>query len=150
MSGMGGLALQSELSRRGILLPVIVITGHGDLAASRAAFKGGAVDFIEKPVDQAVLLPAVRTAFARDEIRHAREVQQGEFERRLARLSDRERQILDRVVAGQHNREIAAELSISARTVEVYKAKVMDKLGAERLPELIRLVIEHEAGAPPR
>lgn len=143
MSGMSGLALQSELQRRGIRLPVIIITAHGDTASTRAAFKGGAVDFIEKPIDDRLLLAAINTAIDRDrELRRAHE-QRSEIAAQLERLTPREREVLDLVVEGSHNREIAATLDISPRTVEVYKARMMEKLQVRRSSELIRLILSY-------
>jgi RNA polymerase sigma factor (sigma-70 family) len=141
MRGMQGAALQEELLRRNVRLPVIIITAHGDIAAARATFKAGAVDFIEKPIDDEQLVAAIRTALDRDaEARHEA-ARVAEIAARIERLTERERQVLDRVVAGLHNREIAAELGLSARTVEVYKARMMEKLQVRRIPELVRLVL---------
>jgi RNA polymerase sigma factor (sigma-70 family) len=142
MPGMSGVELQAELTARDAKLPVIVITAHGDVATTRAALKGGAIDFIEKPVDDEALVAAITAALDRD----AREREQAQaaasVAERLARLTDREREVLARVADGKHNREIAAELGISPRTVEVYKARMMEKLQVRRLPELVRLVLE--------
>ena len=140
MPGRNGLALQREMVDRGIALPVIMITAHGDISAVRASFKSGAVDFLEKPLDNAQLIAAVRAALERDAAHRADAERAAHVGRQLDRLTPREREVLTRVVAGRHNREIAVELRISARTVEVHKAKIMDKLGVERLPDLIRLV----------
>lgn len=141
MPGMSGLGLQRELADRGIELPLIFITAHGDVTATRQALKGGAVDFIEKPIDDAELLAAIEAACARDAARRNARTQVAQFKALLARLTPREREILDRVVAGEHNREIALALGISARTVEVHKARVMDKLQIERMPELVRAML---------
>ena len=140
MPGRSGLELQREMVDRGIALPVIMITAHGDISAVRASFKSGAIDFLEKPLDNAQLIAAVRAALERDAAHRADAEHAAHVVRQLDRLTPREREVLERVVAGRHNREIAAELGISARTVEVHKAKIMDKLGVERLPDLIRLV----------
>ena len=141
MPGMNGLALQKRLTEMGIRLPVILVTAHGDIAATRDAFKAGAVDFIEKPIDDQALLAAVRTALERDAERRRIESERKEVMARLERLTDREREVLDLVVGGQHNREIAAVLGISPRTVEVYKARLMEKLQVRRSSELIRLML---------
>lgn len=141
MSGMSGLALQAELERRGITLPVIIITAHGDTASTRAAFKGGAIDFIEKPIDNVLLLAAIETAVDRDRKQRRAYDQRAEIAAQLDRLTPREREVLDLVVDGQHNREIAAKLDISPRTVEVYKARMMEKLQVRRSSELIRLIL---------
>jgi RNA polymerase sigma factor (sigma-70 family) len=142
MPGMDGLTLQAELARRGVRLPLIVVTAHGDVAAARTALKAGAVDFIEKPIDNELLLAAVSAALERDLRTRDRAALEAAVAERLARLTGREREVLDLVVEGRHNREIAAALGISPRTVEVYKARVMEKLQVRRVPELVRLVLQ--------
>jgi RNA polymerase sigma factor (sigma-70 family) len=142
MPGMSGLELQADLARRGATLPVIIITAHGDVATTRSALKGGAVDFIEKPIDDEALVAAIATALDRDARDRAAAQASASVAERLARLTRREREVLARVADGKHNREIAAELGISPRTVEVYKARLMEKLQVRRLPELVRLMLE--------
>ncbi|MCC6611580.1 MAG: response regulator transcription factor [Burkholderiales bacterium] len=141
MTGMSGLELQAELARRGMAIPVIIVSAHGDVPTTRMALKGGAVDFIEKPIDDGTLVAAIAAALDRD----ARERRQAAARtlaiEGLARLTAREREVLDLVADGKHNREIAALLGISPRTVEVYKARLMDKLQARRVTELLRLVL---------
>lgn len=141
MPGTSGLELQSELITRGIALPFIIITAHGDVAAARTSLKAGAVDFLEKPLDSAQLLAAVQGALQRETERLRAADAAAQTKRLLARLTDREREVLHLVVAGHHNREIAAQLGISARTVEAHKARLMAKLGVERLPDLLRLTL---------
>lgn len=141
MPGMGGLELLERLREAGCPLPAIVITAHGDVANTRSSFRAGAVDFFEKPVDNAALLAAVRQAMDRDAARRREEEERARVQERLARLTPREREVLDLVAAGRHNREIAAALGISPRTVEVYKARMMEKLQVRRLPDLVRLVL---------
>jgi RNA polymerase sigma factor (sigma-70 family) len=141
MPGMSGLELQAELQSRKIELPVIIITAHGETSAARTSFKSGAVDFLEKPIDRDQLLTAVREGVRRESERVRRAGQTAEISRQLARLTPREREILDLVVAGRHNREIAHELDISVRTVEVHKARVMAKMGVERVADLLRVVL---------
>ena len=141
MPGMSGLELQAELQARNIQLPVIIITAHGETSAARTSFKSGAVDFLEKPIDRDQLLNAVRDGVKLESERVRRAGQTAEISRQLARLTPREREILDRVVAGKHNREIARELEISVRTVEVHKARVMAKMGVERVADLLRVVL---------
>ncbi len=141
MPGLSGLALQRELISRRIGLPVIVMTGHGDVKLSVEAMKAGAVDFIEKPFQDEVMLTAIRAAFdryARD-TRHHDEA--NAVEARLHTLTMREREVLDGLLAGHPNKTIAHELNISARTVEVHRANVMTKMGAANLPELVRMVL---------
>jgi two-component system, LuxR family, response regulator FixJ len=138
LPGMSGLELQAELRRRRLTPPVIVITAHGDVASARAALLAGAVDFLEKPIDNDELLAAVRAAAAgSDRLQQAR-VADARARTLLATLSAREREVFDRIVGGMHNREIAMDLGISPRTVEVYRAHVMAKLQARRLADLLR------------
>ncbi len=145
MGGMDGLALQKALAARGSRLPVVFLTGHGDIAHARAALKGGAVDFLEKPYAEGALLEAVNEAVARDARQHAVQSYSEEISARMARLSERERQVMEYTVAGKPNREIAALLEISPRTVEVFKARMMEKMQARSLPELVRMVLEAQA-----
>ena len=142
MGGMDGLALQQALAGRGSRLPVVFLTGHGDIAHARAALKAGAVDFLEKPYTEDALLEAVHEAVARDARQHAEHAYSAEIAARMARLSERERQVMDLAVAGRPNREIAALLEISPRTVEVFKARMMEKMQARSLPELVRMCLE--------
>jgi FixJ family two-component response regulator len=144
MPGMSGLELQAELARRGSTLPVIIITAHGDVATTRSALKGGAVDFIEKPIDDEALVAAIAAALDRDARERGRARAAAGTAERLARLTAREREVLALVAEGRHNREIAVALGISPRTVEVYKARMMEKLQVRRVPDLIRLVLENQ------
>lgn len=141
MPGMDGLELQRRLRENRIGLPVIVITGHGDVALAVEAMKAGAADFIEKPFDDEVLVGAIRSALAR----HSRDAQDdariNEIRRRLELLSEREREVLDGLAAGKPNKIIAYDLGISPRTVEVYRANVMTKMQADSLSELVRMVL---------
>lgn len=141
MSGMTGLELQAQLTSQGIELPIVIITGHGDAASARSALKSGAVDFLEKPLDEEQLVAAVGSALERDAKRRAEKVGGTEASSRLARLTPRERQVMDLAAAGRHNREIGEALGISPRTVEVYKARLMEKLQARNLSELIRFAL---------
>jgi RNA polymerase sigma factor (sigma-70 family) len=140
MPGMSGLALQAELAQRAVRLPVVIITAHGSVASARDAFRLDAVDFLEKPFDDDALVAAIEGAFAREDARLARREQTGRREALLARLSDREREILQLLANGVHNRKIGEQLGISPRTVEVHKAHIMSKLETRNLAELIRLV----------
>ncbi len=142
MTGMNGLELQAELLRRGVALPVIIATAHGDIQTARTAFKSGAVDFIEKPIDDDALTAAISAALDRDSRGRRASASRTLVADRLARLTPREREVLDLVVEGKHNREIATALTISARTVEVYKARLMEKLQVRRIAELVRLISE--------
>ena len=146
MSGISGLDVQAALAARGLDYPIVVVTAHGDVATTRAALKAGAFDFIEKPFDDDVLLRVIRAASEAGERQRVRSEREARFTQSLARLTPREREVLDHVLAGRHNREIAALLAISPRTVEVYKARIMDKLDVDRLPDLIRLALEMGLG----
>ena len=145
MPGMDGLTLQKHLNQLGSDLPVIVMTGHGDVASAREAFRALAVDFLEKPLDHRKLMAAIADAFARQQSQLAADLNRSAVERLLAGLTPREREVMARVVAGQHNRDIAAELGISPRTVEVHKARMMDKLGVGNVADLVRLNLELRA-----
>jgi FixJ family two-component response regulator len=144
MSGMSGLELQADLARRGTALPVIIVTAHGDVATTRSALRGGAVDFIEKPIDDTVLVAAVTAALDRDARERVQARTAAGVAERLARLTGREREVLTLVAEGRHNREIAVALGISPRTVEVYKARMMEKLQVRRVPDLVRLVLDSQ------
>jgi len=134
LPGRSGLELQSELRTRGIALPVIIITAHGDVPAARAAFHAQAVDFLEKPFDQRQLCAAIDAAFGLEEKRLGRRADA----EMLDRLTPREREVLDAVAQGLHAKEIGARLGISPRTVEVHKTRIMEKLGARNAAELVR------------
>ena len=139
MPGMDGLTLQKRLLELGCDLPVVIMTGHGDVDSAREAFRAMAVDFLEKPLDGARLLAAIAEAFERQRQAADAAASRSQIQRRLDGLTPREREVMARVVAGRHNREIAAELAISPRTVEVHKARMMDKLGVASVAELVRL-----------
>ncbi|MDA8110355.1 MAG: response regulator [Betaproteobacteria bacterium] len=141
MPGMDGLQLQAALAERSIALPIIFITGHGDVAHTRSALKAGAVDFIEKPIDDELLVATVQRALERAADERLRRAQAASVAERMQRLTGRERQVLGMVTEGKHNREIAAALGISPRTVEVYKSRMMEKLQVRRLPDLLKLVL---------
>lgn len=141
MPGMSGLDLQRELTARRISLPVIVMTGHGDVALAVEAMKAGAVDFIEKPFSDETILHAIRNAFARHSHDAAQQTEVSAVTTRLQSLTVREREVLDGLIAGLPNKTIAYDLNISARTVEVHRANLMTKMAAGSLPELVRLVL---------
>ena len=141
MPGMTGMELLNHLRERGIGLPVIVITGHGDVPLAVEAMKLGAADFIEKPFDDEVLLASVRAALDKRLEDRERDAKRIEIKEKFAALSPRERQVLDGLIAGNPNKTIAFDLGISPRTVEVYRANLMTKMDANSLSELVRLAI---------
>jgi len=145
MPGIDGIELIRRLKSRGVLLPVIVMTGHADVPMAVEAMKEGAVDFLEKPFGDEVFLAAVRSALARQVKSSHHGTQVAEVQGRFDALSERERQVLDGLVAGKANKVIAYDLGISPRTVEIYRANVMAKMQAKSLSELVRLALLIEA-----
>jgi two-component system, LuxR family, response regulator FixJ len=141
MPGMNGIELVRKLKADGAGCPVILITGHGDVALAVEAMKAGAADFIEKPFDDAELLGAIRAALDASPATTSEGSARKEAEARLADLSPRERDVLQGLVAGKINKVIAYDLSISPRTVEVYRANLMAKTGARSMSELMRLAL---------
>jgi two-component system, LuxR family, response regulator FixJ len=140
MPEIDGFAMQGQLAHLGFNLPVIVITGDGDISTAVAAMKGGAVDFIEKPFDDKRLFASIETALA--DARPSRtDREAAEAAERIATLSPRERQVLNGLVAGRPNKVIAHDLGISVRTVEVHRARMLERLGTRRLAEAIRLAV---------
>ncbi len=139
MPGFNGLDLQRALGERGNILPIVFLTGRGDVTASVRAMKNGAVDFLTKPVDDEVLLAAIGSAVARGRALQQAHDELTQIEERLATLSPREREVLERVVAGRLNKQIAAELGIVEKTIKVHRANVMRKMVASSLADLVRL-----------
>jgi two-component system, LuxR family, response regulator FixJ len=145
MPGMSGLALQRELKQRGGGTPVILITGHGDIAMAVAAIKEGAFDFLEKPYNAEQLLASIEKALTAEQKLRSRESKRAELMTRLAELSPRQREVMHLVAEGLSNKQIALRLGISPRTVENYRAWVMERLGASSLADLVRKVLIVEA-----
>ena len=141
MPGMSGIDLLKRLREMKIDVPVIVITGHGDVPLAVEAMKVGAIDFLEKPFDDEVLLASVRAAIERRGGAIKRDAERAEIESKLAGLSNRERDVLVGLVAGQANKQIAFDLGISPRTVEIYRANLMSKMQAGSLSELVRMAL---------
>jgi two-component system response regulator FixJ len=141
MPELNGLELQRRMSELDIRLPVIVMTGHGDVPIAVEALKAGAVDFLEKPFEEQHLLAAVASAIAVSQVAHDEAAAVAGIAARIATLTPREREVLDHLVAGQPNKTIAYDLGSSPRTVEVHRARVMEKMGARSLPELVRMTI---------
>jgi len=141
MPGMSGIDLLRKLKSDGITVPVIVMTGHGDVPLAVEAMKLGALDFVEKPFNDDALIASVRSALGEAKRHSVHEEERKEIDARLAQLTARERQVLDGLVAGQPNKVIAHELGISPRTVEIYRANVMTKMQANSLSELVRMAL---------
>ena len=144
LPGISGLELQASLRARGKKLPFVIITGHGDVKSARAAFQSEAVDFIEKPFDEAELRVAIEKGFDKESQRIRRAEIGNDQVLKLAKLTNREREVLELVGKGLHAKEIAASLDISARTVEVHKARLMSKLEARNVSELVRFALAAE------
>ena len=141
MPGIDGLTLQRRLIELGIKLPVIVMTGHADVPLAVEAMKAGALDFIEKPFDEAVLLTAIRSALDWYDEQGQREAEAAQIIAKLNGLSVRERQVLDGLIVGRPNKTIAYDLEISPRTVEIHRANVMTKMGVSSLSGLVRMAL---------
>src|ERR1700722_5605170 len=139
LPGMSGLTFHKELAKQGLALPVIFITGHGDIPMSVRAMKAGAVEFLTKPFHDQDLLDAIHTAIERDRTRRRETLRLAELRARFATLSEREHQIMTLVVIGRANKQIAAELGLSEVTVKVHRGQVMRKMHAKSLPELVRM-----------
>lgn len=148
MPDMDGLEVQERLNAKGVRLPVIVITGHGDVPVAVRAMKAGALDFVEKPFTEDAILGSIRVGLARAGQQEREATNSAEIQARLALLSAREREVLDGLVAGLPNKTIAYDLGISPRTVEIHRARVMEKMQAKSLSELVRLAIA--AGIEPK
>ena len=138
MTGMSGMELQSELRKRGIDLPIIFITGHGDVQISVKAIKAGAIDFLEKPFSNEALLASISEAFLQFNGQKQYRDSIAEMKKRCASLTKREKEIIPHVVAGLSNRQMAKQLRVSNRTIEVHRSRMMKKMGADSLPDLVR------------
>jgi two-component system response regulator FixJ len=150
MPGMSGIELLKHVRKQGHPIPVIVVTGHGDVPLAVEAMKHGAVDFLEKPYDDEVMLKSVRGALNEQKQSEKRDAERAEVLEKLATLSTRERQVLEGLVGGLPNKSIAYDLKISPRTVEIYRANVMTKMGAGSLSELVRMALMAGVLAPTR
>ncbi|MCB1774206.1 MAG: response regulator transcription factor [Gammaproteobacteria bacterium] len=141
MPGMSGLDLQDYLVEHNIRIPVVIITGHGDVPMAVRAMKSGAVDFIEKPFNDEVLLDAIRRAIAFEEQQRSHESENHLIQQRLASLTPREHEVMQMVTEGRSNKEIANTLGVSAKTIEAHRARVMEKMQAGSLAELVRMAL---------
>jgi len=139
MPGLNGLELQQALAAKRSELPIVFLTGHGDIATSVQAMKRGAADFLTKPVDDETLLAAIRDAFEKNRAHRRAREELAQIERRLATLTAREREVLERVVSGWLNKQIAAALGTVEKTIKVHRARVMQKMAAQTLADLVRL-----------
>jgi len=146
MPGMSGLELQGVLNERGCHMPVIIISGHADVPMAVRALKSGAFDFIEKPFNDELLLGLVKRALEQESKQRESLAEADALRERMASLTPRELEVLDLVVAGAANKQISSELGVSTKTVEVHRARVMDKLQAESLSHLVRMVISARGG----
>jgi len=145
MPEMDGVQLIRALNERGSSLPVIVVTGHADVPLAVECMKAGVIDFIEKPYEAHAMLRAVRAALDKAHARDRHDTRMAAIERRRGTLTERERQVLDLVVEGRSNKEVAHSLGISPRTVEIYRANVMSKMQAESLSDLVRMSLTNHA-----
>ena len=139
MPGMSGLELQDALNDKGVDLPIIFLTGHGDVPMSAKAFKAGAVDFKEKPFNDEDLLESIRDAIVKDRTSRQLKRRGAGLVMRFSRLTPREKQVMKGVVAGKPNKVIAKELGVSPRTIDIHRSRVMQKMGARTLPDLVTM-----------
>jgi len=148
MPGMSGLELQQQLNLRGAVIPVIFITGHGDIPMAVEAMQQGAFDFLQKPFRDQDLIDRIQRALERDNRNRAALDQHAKIRERLDSLTPREREVLALMTRGKPNKIMAAELGVSQRTVEIHRARVMEKSGAASLAQLVRMVMDLEADSP--
>lgn len=144
MGGISGLTLQQLLQERDINIPIVFITGHGDISACRRAFQGGAVDFLTKPVDEESLMQSIRKGISRDIERRRTQSSVDDLRGKLAQLSEREAEVLTLMLEGLPNKLIARQIDLSTRTVESHRARIFTKLEAGSLAELVRRVVQLE------
>ncbi len=142
MPGMSGLELQQEIQKRQLPLPIIFISDHAEIPDSAKAFRAGAIDFLEKPFDNALLMERIVEAINKDIEDRKQSLVQSEIQRRINRLTDREKEVLQLIVGNHSNKEVARILDISHRTIDVHRARIMEKMEAENLTELLTLVMQ--------
>jgi FixJ family two-component response regulator len=142
MPGMSGLELQDKLIQMGSILPIIFITGHGDVPMAVKAIKAGAADFVQKPFRDQELIDRIREVLEEDSHARAEKLQRTEILRRMETLTEREREVMGQVVDGKANKVVAIDLNVSQRTVEIHRANVMEKMKARSLAQLVRLVMK--------
>ncbi len=146
MKGMSGLSLQERLQKEPLHPPIIIITGHGDVQMAVRAVKGGASEFLEKPFNEQQLLDSIHIAIEQDAEQRGKASKLAEIQERVDRLTDREKEVMDLIVSGMLNKNIAGELSISQSTVEAHRSKVMEKMEANTLSDLMRMIISLRLG----
>lgn len=149
LPGLSGLDFQRELAARNICIPIIFLTGHGDIPMSVRAMKAGAIEFLTKPFRDQDLLDAVRVALDRDRKRREQETQMADFRRRFDSLTHREQEVVSMVVAGMLNKQIAAELGTAENTVKVHRSRAMEKMHAQSVAELVKMIDKLEASVEP-
>jgi two-component system response regulator FixJ len=147
MPEMGGLELQTALKENGMEVPIVFVTGHTDVPVAVRAMRAGAIDFVEKPFEADVILGAIERALAQAVARRERSNAAAVARSRVSQLTDREREVFEQLVEGHPNKVIAANLSISPRTVEIHRARVMDKTGARSLSDLVRMALAASTGS---
>jgi FixJ family two-component response regulator len=150
MPGMDGMELQKKLNDKHSILPIIFVTGHGDVPMAVDAMKDGAIDFIQKPYREEALLEKIEAALVQDRQQRKSLGEKQEIVRRIKSLTPREHEIMDRMIAGQANKVIAIELEISQRTVEIHRSRVMHKMGTHSLAHLVRMVLSVKNLIDPR
>lgn len=150
MPEMSGLELQEQLNTQGAVIPVIFITGHGDVPMAVEAMQAGAFDFLQKPFRDQELIDRIQRALEKDRASRAVLSERAVIKQRLAELTPREREVLAMVTSGKPNKVMAADLGVSQRTVEIHRARVMEKMGANSLAQLVRMILDLEEPAPPR
>lgn len=142
MPGMSGIELQHKLNELGSILPVIIMTGHGDITMAVQAMKDGAFEFLQKPFRDQELLDAISSALEKEKLARAKHNNQEEIKKRINSLTARERQVIDRVLEGKANKIIARELEISDRTIEIHRSHAMQKLGATSIAEMVKIMLD--------
>jgi len=150
LPGMSGLELQEYLKLKGVEIPIVIVTGHGDVPSAVSAIKGGAVDFIEKPFSYREVLSIIRGAFRRDAEIRGKRMERQNVSGRIAALTEREREVLRRVIEGKPNKIIADELDISMKTVEFHRSKMMEKMGVGSVAELVQVTLGFSLMEGPR
>lgn len=145
MPGLNGLDLQQELSKRQINIPIIFISGHAEIPDSAKAFRAGAVDFLEKPFDNVLLMDRIHEAIGKDIVEKAKQQEKSAINKRLARLTDREREVMELIIGCYTNKEVAKILNISHRTIDVHRARIMEKMEAENITDLMVMVMHNNS-----